>query len=121
MRSAGRQPRTRWAAIGDLSEEWDHAQNPGGLLVGYRGQRLVGWKDDRHALTVAGTRTGKGTSLIVPNLLSHPGSVVAIDPKGELARIAGHTIIVATLQRNQARQAIHATRRILRRHTAVER
>ena len=50
---------------------------------------MIGWKDDRHALTVAGTRAGKGASLIVPNLLLYPGSVLAIDPKGELARITG--------------------------------
>jgi type IV secretion system protein VirD4 len=40
---------------------------------------------------VAGTRAGKGASLIVPNLLLFPGSVLAIDPKGELARITGRT------------------------------
>jgi type IV secretion system protein VirD4 len=82
-------PRTRWAEVDDLGEEWDYGKNAAGLLLGYRGQRLMGWKDDRHALTVAGTRAGKGTSLIVPNLLLYPGSVLAIDPKGELARIAG--------------------------------
>ena len=82
-------PRTRWAEMGELSAEWDYDRNPAGLFLGYRGGRAIGWKDDRHALTVAGTRAGKGTSLIVPNLLLFPGSVLAIDPKGELARIAG--------------------------------
>ena len=36
-------------------------------------------------VTVAGSRAGKGRSLILPNLATWPGSVVAIDPKGELA------------------------------------
>ena len=49
--------------------------------------RYVGHADDRHILTVAGSRAGKGVSLIVPNLLTYPGSVIAIDPKGELATV----------------------------------
>lgn len=47
----------------------------------------VGFKDDRHALIVAGSRSGKGTSAIVPNLCLWPGSMVVIDPKGENAVI----------------------------------
>ena len=35
------------------------------------------------------TRSGKGRGHVVPTLLSHPGSVLAFDPKGELAAIAG--------------------------------
>ncbi|MEI9904454.1 MAG: type IV secretory system conjugative DNA transfer family protein [Asticcacaulis sp.] len=42
--------------------------------------------DDRHALTVAGTRGGKGISLVIPNLVLWPGSAFVLDPKGELAR-----------------------------------
>jgi type IV secretion system protein VirD4 len=81
-------PRTRWTETDELAkEDWDYAS--GGLFLGYRGGRVIGWKDDRHALTVAGTRAGKGLSLIIPNLLLYPGSVLAIDPKGELARITG--------------------------------
>lgn len=41
----------------------------------------------RHLLTVAPTRSGKGVSAIIPNLLHHPGSVIVIDPKGENALI----------------------------------
>ena len=41
--------------------------------------------DDRHGITVAGSRSGKGTSFIIPNLLFYPGSVIANDLKGELA------------------------------------
>lgn len=49
--------------------------------------RWYGHGDDRHVLTVAGSRAGKGVSLIVPNLCYWPGSVIAIDPKGELATL----------------------------------
>ncbi|MEQ8399678.1 MAG: type IV secretory system conjugative DNA transfer family protein [Roseitalea porphyridii] len=46
---------------------------------------------DGHLLTVAPTRSGKGTTAIIPNILTHPGSMLVIDPKGENARItAGH-------------------------------
>lgn len=50
-----------------------------------QGGQLVGIGDDRHAITVAGSRAGKGRAAIVPNMLRYAGSVIAIDPKGELA------------------------------------
>lgn len=58
-----------------------------GIVLGYRNGQSVGSMDNRHVLTVAGSRGGKGVSLIIPNLLKYDGSVLAIDPKGELARI----------------------------------
>ncbi|MEZ5896966.1 MAG: type IV secretory system conjugative DNA transfer family protein [Parvularculaceae bacterium] len=47
----------------------------------------LGIRDDRHLLTVAGSRSGKGRSSIIPNMCLYPGSVMAIDPKGDLATI----------------------------------
>lgn len=41
----------------------------------------------RHFLTIAATRSGKGTQLIIPNLLLYNGSAIVIDPKGENAYI----------------------------------
>ncbi len=58
-----------------------------GVILGYRNGRGIGSMDNRHILTIAGSRGGKGVSLIIPNLLMYDGSVLAIDPKGELARI----------------------------------
>lgn len=46
----------------------------------------VGWRDNRHLVTVAGSRAGKGQSAIIPNLHLYPGSIVCIDPKGENAQ-----------------------------------
>ena len=60
---------------------------PGKVLVGAVGQNIVGVSDDRHMMTVAGSRAGKGVSVIIPNLIEYPGSVLVIDPKGENARI----------------------------------
>ncbi len=41
----------------------------------------------RHFLSIAPTRSGKGVSLIIPNLLLYRGSTITIDPKGENAWI----------------------------------
>lgn len=46
----------------------------------------VGWMDDRHMVTIAGSRSGKGTSAIIPALCEYAGSVICIDPKGENAQ-----------------------------------
>lgn len=70
--------------------EWRYRDDDGrfaGLLLGYWDGRGIGTTDNRHVLTVAGSRGGKGVSLIVPNLLMYEGSVLALDPKGELAAI----------------------------------
>lgn len=40
---------------------------------------------ERHVLTVAGSGAGKGSCLIIPNLMAWPHSAVVVDPKGEAA------------------------------------
>jgi len=62
---------------------WDSSK----ILIGAVGNNLIGVKDDRHICTIAGSRAGKGVSAIIPNLIHYRGSVLAIDPKGELAGI----------------------------------
>jgi type IV secretion system protein VirD4 len=44
----------------------------------------VHWDGDGHLLTIAPTRSGKGKTTIIPNLLRYQGSCVVLDPKGEL-------------------------------------
>jgi type IV secretory pathway TraG/TraD family ATPase VirD4 len=53
-----------------------------------------------HLLTIAPTRAGKGTCLIVNNLLHYSGSALVIDPKGENAWLTG-------LRRHALGQKIH--------------
>ena len=53
----------------------DYQDDAGTNLISYAGQR--------HLLTCAPTRAGKGTSAIIPNLLTYEGSMLVIDPKGE--------------------------------------
>jgi type IV secretion system protein VirD4 len=64
-------------------QHWSYA--PGKIFLGALDQQLIGVMDDRHMMTVAGNRAGKGVSAIIPNLLEYPGSILAIDPKGENA------------------------------------
>jgi len=49
--------------------------------------RPLHYESDRHLLTIAPTRSGKGTTAIIPNLLTYTGSALVIDPKGENAMI----------------------------------
>jgi type IV secretion system protein VirD4 len=76
----------RWCDAGEMTGDvWRYRED--GLLLGRRDGRLIGWNDNRHMVTIAGSRAGKGVSLIVPNLIKYQGSAVVIDPKGENARI----------------------------------
>jgi type IV secretion system protein VirD4 len=59
---------------------------PGKIMLGRIDQKLIGVRDDRHVVTVAGSRGGKSACLLIPNLKLYPGSALVIDPKGELAR-----------------------------------
>lgn len=47
----------------------------------------AGFRDDSHALICAGSRSGKGASYIVMNLLMYTGSAFVLDPKGENAMV----------------------------------
>jgi len=74
---------SHWLTPDEMSgEAWESAD---GLLLGRRAGRVIRWKDDRHVMTIAGSRAGKGVSLIIPNLIFYRGSAVVIDPKGENA------------------------------------
>jgi len=77
-------PSARWGHPWELSANWDW--QPGRVLLGHWQQRLIGIDDDRHVVTVAGTRAGKSSTVLIPNLRRYPGSVLVLDPKGELAR-----------------------------------
>lgn len=79
---------SRWATHEDVSEK--EAFGTDGIRIGQfrNGQGEMEWvsyKGDRHLLTVAPTRAGKGTTQIIPNLLTYEGSALVIDPKGENA------------------------------------
>lgn len=76
---------SRWATAEHLEENALLDQD--GIILGtfYDGEtnRTITYAGDRHLLTSAPTRGGKGVSHIIPNLLSYTGSVLVIDPKAE--------------------------------------
>jgi hypothetical protein len=72
----------------------------GRLFLGHVDGQEVGIKTERHAITIAGAGSGKGTSVIIPNLLKWPHNALVIDPKGEAAE--------ATAEKREAMgQAVH--------------
>jgi type IV secretion system protein VirD4 len=54
-----------------------------GLIVGKVWGRFVRYNAEGFVLLFAPTRTGKGYSVVIPNLLDYPGSIIVIDIKGE--------------------------------------
>lgn len=68
--------------------EGGKAWNEGDIWLGRNGDdQAIGHADDRHMVTVAGSRAGKGRSGIIPNLILWPASCVVMDPKGENATV----------------------------------
>ncbi len=80
---------SRWANEDDLKE--NNVLGNNGIRLGEfeveDNNQSISYNGDRHLLTVAPTRSGKGTTQIIPNLLSYKGSCLVIDPKGENALI----------------------------------
>ena len=83
----GAAPRALWMNPQTLTVADFWAYEPGKIILGGAQTRMIGLSDNRHLMTVAGSRAGKGTSVIVPNLLVYPGSVLVLDPKGENATL----------------------------------
>jgi type IV secretory pathway TraG/TraD family ATPase VirD4/predicted AAA+ superfamily ATPase len=87
----GRQATGGWAGIlevlscrfkdGDVFLGRPRFRIGGGML------RPIGVPTEKHMVTIAGTGAGKSTGALIPNLCIHKGSLLCVDPKGELARI----------------------------------
>jgi type IV secretion system protein VirD4 len=92
-----RPPLNYWMAPNELMQ---HAYVPGQIILGKFGGRFLGHLDDRPQITIAGARAGKTRTILEPNLYLYPGSMLVLDPKGELARLAplrralGHDVYV---------------------------
>lgn len=93
--SADRIGRGGSARFANASELHASRWQPGDFFLGQAPQGAAGrpftvglsQKDDRHVFLVAQTGAGKGTSLIINNLIEWRGSALVIDPKGENAAI----------------------------------
>lgn len=99
---AGRFGRGGSARFAGLFEEWslrlnfklnsDKVENT--LFFGrslYSPFLNISITDDRHATTIAGSRSGKGKNVIIPNLLTWKGSVLVIDTKGINAAVTARS------------------------------
>ena len=83
------------AGFGGMLEEFAARFRSGGILLGSSlyysprrgGMFKIGVQDDRHMLTIASNRSGKGRSAIIPNLIVWPYSALVIDPKGTNAAV----------------------------------
>ena len=73
----------------------------GKLFLGRAQGHDIGIKTERHAITIAGAGSGKGATVIIPNLLRWPHNALVIDPKGEAAKETAQT------RREKFGQAVH--------------
>lgn len=95
-------PASRFWRKRDLLANPNLEYQPGKIFLGRVDQKMIGLHDNRHIVTVAGSRSGKSACLIIPNLLMYPGSALVIDPKGELAehtaahreKVLGHKVVI---------------------------
>lgn len=71
----------RWAAAKDVRESG--LLDPSGVFLGQWNGRYLRHDGPEHVIAFAPTRSGKGVGLVVPTLLSWPGSAVIHDIKGE--------------------------------------
>lgn len=60
--------------------------NDEGWVIGVRGEKLLRFPTDKHMVTIASTGGGKGTSVAIPNLLTHEGSIFSIEIGGATYR-----------------------------------
>ena len=81
------------ARFASMLEEWGKPYKTNTLYVGrslFNPFDDIGLAGEAHMLTVAGSRGGKGTTAIIPNLLLWEGSAVVIDPKGTNAHVTAN-------------------------------
>jgi type IV secretion system protein VirD4 len=63
----------------------DNDNSRAGLYFARCAGGFLKYSGDGHTMVVAPQGSGKGLGFVLPNLLSYPGSMVVIDPKGENA------------------------------------
>ena len=71
----------RWAETREIREAGLLCQN--GVLLGQWREHYLRHDGPEHVLCFAPTRSGKGVGLVVPSLLTWPGSAIVHDIKGE--------------------------------------
>jgi type IV secretion system protein VirD4 len=76
------------------------AEQPGADGPAEDGAGFITTDEDSHVLTIAPTRSGRARHCLIPNLLTYPGGIVALDLDGEAyaataeaRRRLGHTVV----------------------------
>jgi len=71
----------RWAAASEIRAA--QLTGPDGVVLGRFGRHYLRHDGPEHVLCFAPTRSGKGVGLVIPTLLTWPGSCIIHDIKGE--------------------------------------
>ena len=71
----------RWAGLKDITAAGLFADD--GVVLGRLDKRYLRHDGPEHVLCFAPTRSGKGVGLVIPSLLTWPGSAIVHDIKGE--------------------------------------
>ncbi len=71
----------RWATAQEIRKAG--LLKPDGVVLGCFGREYLRHKGPEHVLCFAPTRSGKGVGLVIPTLLTWPGSAIVHDIKGE--------------------------------------
>jgi len=71
----------RWASRREIQSA--KLTGPDGVVLGRFGREYLRHDGPEHVLCFAPTRSGKGVGLVIPTLLTWPGSVIVHDIKGE--------------------------------------
>lgn len=78
----------RFATVSDIKKMGLlDEENASGIIVGKSGQRLLSPNCLRHGIALAPTRSGKTAGFVIPSALSFKGSLIIVDPKGELEKL----------------------------------
>lgn len=93
-----RKEKARWARGNEIAA---FRYRPGDVVVGKHNGYLIGMGGDKPIVTVASARSGKTSTVLKPTLFTYPGSMVVLDPKGELAAAT------AEHRRNHLGQNVH--------------
>jgi len=80
-RTAATYGSARWATAPEVRTA--QLMGPDGVVLGRFGRRYLRHNGPEHVLCFAPTRSGKGVGLVVPTLLTWPGSCIVHDIKGE--------------------------------------
>jgi type IV secretion system protein VirD4 len=78
----------RWASWWSMvrAGTWGHAS---GLIVARCWGGFIRYRHDGAVLVFGPMGSGKGTGIVIPNLLTYPGACIVTDPKGENLAVTG--------------------------------